>query len=407
MGIKPGHKMNGDSRPVVISYAAGKVGRLMPKQDELFEQFEHDILAKLVIDAVQNAGLDKMDIDSAIFTSPTPATRQLGFATFMVSQLGLRCHGQIAEVNNMGITGGLAFDQACADVSTGRAKVALALGMEYSTGVDTATMMDRGIRVVGDVNYQSPFGLTPIAWYALDANRYMFETGITRRDLASIAVKNRQHAILNPVAQFHEPLSVDDVIKQRPIVEPLGLYDVPPRSDGAICLVITTEAVARNLNKPCIRVLGRGFSHDGHHQIGCVPHDLTDFPAAREATELALSNAGILLENIDVAELYAPCTITEALVIESTGLVEKGRGVIAASTGETALGGRIPICTSGGCLSRGHPPGLTALYGMAELFDQLLNKAGRRQVKNAGFGLHLCELGNYNAALAHVMDGYQ
>ena len=76
----------------------------------------------------------------------------------------------------MGISRGLAFDQACADVSTGRATAALALGIEYSSSVDSATMMERGIRVVGDVNYQSPFGLTPLAWYALDADRYLFET---------------------------------------------------------------------------------------------------------------------------------------------------------------------------------------------------------------------------------------
>ena len=390
--------MNNNTIPVLISYAASKVGRLEPTQ------FEQEILAKLVIDAVRAAGLDKADVDSAVYTSPTPATRQLGFSTFMASQLGLRCHGQIAEVSNMGITGGLAFDQACADVGSGRADVALALGIEYSSGVDAATMMERGIRVVGDVNFQSPFGLTPIAWYALDADRYLFETGTTRRDLAAIAVKNRQHAMLNSLAQFRTPMTVDDVIQQDPIVEPLGRYDVPPRSDGAICLVITSEGIARRLNKPFIRVLGRGFSHDGRHQIGYSPHDITDFPAARQATSRALEDARVNLEHIDVAELYAPCTITEALVTEAIGLVDKGRGTIAARTGETAIGGRIPVCTSGGCLSRGHPPGLTALYGIAELFDQLLGRADGRQVNNARLGLHLCELGNYNAALAHVMD---
>ena len=390
--------MNNDCKPVVISYAANRVGRLEQTR------FEHEILAELVINAVRAAGLNKTDIESAIFTAPTPATRQLGFSTFMVSQLGLRCHGQIAEVRNMGITGGLAFDQACADIRHGCANVTLALGIEYSSGVDAATMMETGIRAVGDVNFQSPFGLTPIAWYALDADRYLFETRATRRDLAEIAVKNRRHAMLNPLAQFQTPLTVEDVIQQPPIVEPLGRYDVPPRSDGAICLVLTSETRARELGKPFIRVLGRGFSHDGYHQIGCVPHHMTDFFAAREATSQALEDSGISLEHVDVAELYAPCTITEALVTEAIGLVDKGRGAVAAGTGETEIGGRIPVCTSGGCTSRGHPPGLTALYGIAELFDQLLGRAGGRQVANARLGLHLCELGNYNAALAHVMD---
>ena len=390
--------MNNDRKPVVISYAASKVGRLEQAQ------FEHEILADLVIDAVRSAGLEKADIGSAVFTAPTPATRQRAFATFMASRLGLRCHGQVAEVTNLGITGGLAFDQACADIRSGRAKAALALGIEYNSGVDAATMMESGIRAAGDVNFQAPFGVTPIAWYALDADRYLFETGTTRSDLAAIAVKNRRHATLNPLAQFNSPLTVEDVLQQPPIVEPLGRFDVPPRSDGAICLVITSEQVARELGKPFLRVLGRGFAHDGHHQVGCKPHDMTDFPAAREATRQALDDAGTKLEHIDVAELYAPCTITEALVTESIGLADKGRGALAAADGETAIGGRIPVCTSGGCLSRGHPPGLTALYGIAELFDQLTHGAGERQVAGAGLGLHICELGNYNAALAHVMD---
>ncbi len=390
--------MNNDRNPVVISYAATRVGRLEQKR------FEHEILADMVIDAVRTAGLDKTDIGSAVFTAPTPATRQRAFATFMASRLGLHCQGQIAEVSNLGITGGLAFEQACADVAGGRARVALALGIEYSSAVDAATMMEQGIRAAGDVNFQTPFGLTPIAWYALDADRYLYETGTTRRDLAAIAVKNRQHAMLNPLAQFQTPLTVADVLEQPPIVEPLGRYDVPARSDGAICMVITSEAVARGLDKPFLRVLGRGFSHDGRHQMGSSPHDITDFPAARQATATALEDAAVNLEQVDVAELYAPCTITEALVVEAIGLAGKGRGAIAAVDGETAIGGRIPVCTSGGCLSRGHPPGLTALYGIAELFDQLLHRAGERQVAGAGLGLHLCELGNYNAALAHVMD---
>ena len=393
-----GTRVNNDRKPVVISYAASKVGRLEQAR------FEHEILADLVIGAVRSAGLDKADIGSAVFTGPTPATRQRAFATFMASRLGLRCHGQIVEVTNLGITGGLAFDQACADIRSGRVKAALALGIEHNSGVDAATMMESGIRAAGDVNFQAPFGVTPIAWYALDADRYMFETGTTRRDLAAIAVKNRRHATLNPLAQFNSPLTVEDVLQQPPIVEPLGRFDVPPRSDGAICLVITSGQVARELGKPFLRVLGRGFAHDGHHQVGCKPHDMTDFPAAREATRQALDDAGTRLEHIDVAELYAPCTITEALVTESIGLADKGRGATAAADGETAIGGRIPVCTSGGCLSRGHPPGLTALYGIAELFDQLTHGASERQVAGAGLGLHMCELGNYNAALAHVMD---
>ena len=111
------------NQPVIIAYAATPVGRLMPKPGDPIDQFEQDILSDLVIDSVNIAGIDKKDVGSLILTSPTPATQQLGFATFLASRLGLQCQGQISEVNNMGITGGLAFDQACNDVTVGKAKL--------------------------------------------------------------------------------------------------------------------------------------------------------------------------------------------------------------------------------------------------------------------------------------------
>lgn len=394
-----------NNTPVIISYAAKPVGRFMPVDDAATQEFEQDILIDLVIQAAGNCDIDKQDIDSLILTSPTPATQQLGLATFLASRLGLNCQGQISDVNNMGITGGLAFDQACQDVVTGKARFTIALGIEYSTAVDIKTVMDRSIRIVGDVDFQSPFGLTPLAWYALDANRYMYEHKVSREDLAYIAVKNRQHAELNPLAQYRKPISIEEIINQRPIVEPLGLFEVSPLSDGAICLIITTEDIAKTLNKPYIRVKGRGFAHDGYHQIGDQPHDMLAFPAARQASSNAMTEAKLTLADINVAELYAPCTITEILVTESIGIAETGKGTAIAKNGDTSLGGRLPVSTSGGCLSRGHPPGLTALYGLAELFDQLLHRADARQVNDAELGLHMCELGNYNAALAHILEG--
>jgi acetyl-CoA acetyltransferase len=396
-----------NKQAVIISYAATPIGRLMPKPGNPIEQFEHDILSELVIKTVSDTGIDRKDIGSLILTSPTPATKQLGFATFLASRLGLQCHRQVSDVNNMGISGGLAFDQACNDVTSGKAKVALALGIEYSTSASADIMMDRGIRVVGDVDFQSPFGLTPIAWYAFDADRYMHETGASREDLALIAVKNREHAALNPLAQYRSLISIEEVISQRPIVEPLGLYEVSPRSDGAICLLVTTEETARSLNKPYVRVRGRGFHHDSFHQIGDHPHDMIAFPAATQASNIALNEANLKLSDINVAELYAPCTITEVLVTEAIGIAEKGTGCAVAKDGETSLGGRIPVSTSGGCLSRGHPPGITALYGLAELYEQLLGRANSRQVRDAQLGLHICEGGNYNLALAHVMEAMQ
>jgi acetyl-CoA C-acetyltransferase len=383
------------------------VGRLSPKDQSPVAGLEHDHLVAVANAAIKDAGVSNSDIGSAIFTQNPPTTRQLGFATFMTAQLGLRCTGLVTEVSQLGITGGVAFDQAMAQVQLGQSDFALALGVVNQSNGDPRAAMDNGIRAVGDVNFQSPFGIAPIAWYALDAARYMHETGATRTDMAQVAVKSRYHASLNPLAQFRQPLSLDEVLAQRPIVEPLGLLEVPARADGAICLVVCTADQARELQRPYVTIKGRGFYHEGYHQIGEHPHDITAFPSARKSAITALEQAGVELADINLFELYAPCTITELLVTESIGLYAKGESVKALLDGETEIGGCRPINTSGGCLSRGHPPQITALYGLYELREQLLGRAGERQVKGAHLGFHTCELGNYNAALSHILEGPQ
>lgn len=389
----------------IIGAAALPVGRLSPPPGELAEGFEQDLLARLARQALSRAGVAPEDVGSLVMTLPPPSTRQLGLATMLAAHLGLRCTGRIAEVVEMGLTGGLAFDQAAADVALGHCEVALAMGINLDGHVSAAEAANNGMRTVGDVDFQSPFGITPISWYAFDAARYFHDTGATRRDLAEVAVKSRRHAQLNPLAQMRgKALSVEDVLAQRPIVEPLGLLDVPPRGEGAVVLVLARAEAARTLNRPHCVVRGRGFAHDGFHQIGDHAHDMSDFSAARAACARALEQAGRTLAQLQLAELYAPCTISEVLVTEALGICARGQGGAQARAGVTALGGRLPVNTSGGCLSRGHPPSLTGLYGLLELHEQLTGQAGARQVHEATHALHCCEGGNYNAALAHVLE---
>jgi acetyl-CoA acetyltransferase len=391
-------------RVAIVGAAATPVGRLAPRYGDMAPGLEHDILADVVSDAIVEAGVVPDAIDAAIFTQNPPTTRQLGFGTFMMAQLGLQCRGLVTEVGQLGLTGGVAFDLAAAQVQLGQADYALALGVVRQSLGELSTALDFGIRAVGDVNFQAPFAVPPIGWYALDCARYMHEHKVSRAQIAEVAVKSRRHARHNELAQFRELLTIEAVLEQRPIVEPLGLLEVPARADGAICLVLCSEETARASGKPYVTVAGRGFFHEGYHQIGDTHHDITAFPSARLAVDEALAQAGVGLKQIDLAELYAPCTITEILVTEAIGLFPRGDGWKAVAEGETGIGGNIPVNTSGGCLSRGHPPQVTGLYGLLELREQLLGRARERQVEGARLALHTCELGNYNATLAHVLE---
>jgi acetyl-CoA acetyltransferase len=391
-------------RVALIGTSAIPIGRHQTADEEALQVLEHEIMTRLVSEAVRDAGVNKEDIQSLVFTLPRPYTRQKYFHTFLMGQLRLACRGSVMEVMGNGMTAALAFDKACDEILLGRADVALALGINMESAVSAAEHMMSSMRTTGDVDFHTSAGFTPIAWYAMDATRYMHEHGATREQLGSVAVKNRHHASLNPLAQYRKPITLEEVISQRPIVEPLGLYDVPPRGDGAACLVLASEEVARTLGRPYALVRGRGFFHDGSHQISDVPNDMIAFESARRAAATAYEQAGISAMDIDVAELYAPCTIVEVLVSEAVGLVSRGQGARAAFEGETRLGGRIPISTSGGLTSRGHPAYVTSLYNYVELAEQLRGRAGERQVANACLGLATGELGNYNAALVHVLE---
>lgn len=391
-------------RAAIIATAAIPVGRHQTGVAEQYQMVEHEIMARLVVEAVTGIGVDRSDVGAVIMAQPRPYTRQQYFSTFMTAYLGLQCRGTVMETLGNGLTAALAFDKAIDEVLLGRTRVALALGINMETAVSARDHMMESMRKTGDVDFHVPSGFTPISWYAIDMMRYMHEHGATRAQIASVAVKNRAHAANNPLAQFRKPITLEDVLAQRPIVEPLGLFEVPPRGDGAACVVIADEDYARSLGVPYAVVRSRSFYHEGVHQIGDRPRDMIGFRAARQASTAAYDEAGVTAADIDVAELYAPCTIVEVLASEATDLVPRGQGAAAAAAGETSLGGRIPIATSGGLTSRGHPSYATPLYNVIELFEQLTGRAGRRQVDDARLALMMNELGNYNAAMVHILE---
>lgn len=390
---------------VIIGAAALPVGKWQTREADPVQVLEHEVLAKLVLQATAQAGIEKSDIEGMSFAMNRPYTSQKYFATFMAHYLQLACHGNVSEVLGNGMTGGFAFENAANDILLGRSRISLALGINFESAAKSQDHMMSSMRAVGDVDFQSPFGISPIAWYAMDAARYMHEYGATREELASVAVKNRRHASLNPIAQFRKEITLEDVLAQPMIVEPLGLYEVPPRSDGAACLVLAEEEVARALGVPYVRVRSRAFYHEGAHQITETPNDMIALNAAQVAGKRAFASAGLTPSDVDFAELYAPCTIVEVLAAEALELTPRGQGARWAADGRTSLGGELPICPSGGLTSRGHPAYMTPLYSFVEAFEQLTGAAGDRQVPNAELGLTSAELGNYNAALVHLLEG--
>jgi acetyl-CoA C-acetyltransferase len=391
----------------ILGGAALPIGKIQSTADADLHNLEHELLLEMVLQATEQAGVEKKDIGSIVMPLMREYTKQRYFAIFMANALGIECSGSMIEARGYGLAGGLALDLGLNEILLGRAKVALVMGANFESAIPAPVHASRSMRSTGDVDFHMPGGFIPISWYAMDAVRYMHEHGATRAEIAHVAVKNRYHASLNPLSQFRKPITVEDVLAARPIVDPLGLLEVPGRSDGVVCLVVASEDVAKATGRPYARVRGRGFQHDGSLQIDDRGGDMTAFVSAQKASATAYGQAGIQARDLDFAEVYAPCTIVEVLVSEALGFFPRGQGARGAVEGETTLGGRIPISTSGSLMSRGHPPNVTGLYNALEVFDQLTGRAGERQVKDAALGLCTSELGNYNAAMVHVMEGVQ
>lgn len=389
----------------ILGYGAVPVGIYQRVKDGSDPPLEHELAVKVVLDAMRMAGLRKEDVNGVVVAHPGDHTKQGYFHTFLTAYLGLTSRSTVVQVLGNGMTAGLAFDEGLRLVQSGETDCALVIAAHYESGTPTADHLNFSIRLTGDVDFQSIFGAVPISWYAMVARRYMHEHGVTRAQIAEVAVKNRRQAVLNPLAQFREPITLEQVLAQRMIVEPLGLLEVPGRADGAVALVIVSEKIAKASGKPHVLVRSRGYYHEGEHQISDRPVDMLDYQSIRVASRAALERAGLTLDEISVFQVYAPCTIVEIVATESMGLFPRGQGWAAAADGRSAFDGARPVNTSGGHLSRGHPPEATPLYDVLEACVQVLGRAGDRQVRDARTAMTISELGNYNAAIAHILEG--
>jgi acetyl-CoA C-acetyltransferase len=217
------------------------------------------------------------------------------------------------------------------------------------------------------------------------ARRHMHEFGTTREQLAAVAVKNHANGAKNPLAHMRKVITLEQALGGKPIAEPLTVYDCSLISDGAAAVVIVPLEHAARYGARYAKVLAVTQTSD--HVALDRKADITYFPAVKAAGEKAYQLAGIGPKQIDVAELHDCFTIAEIIASEDLGFTAKGQGGPFAASGATAIGGQIPINTSGGLKSKGHPVGATGVGQICDIVMQLRGDAGERQVAKHKIGL--------------------
>jgi acetyl-CoA acetyltransferase len=369
-----------------------------------------------VNEALSDAGVGLESIEAAYFSNCTQGHMERQH--MIRGEIVMRSMGvggiPVVNVENACASASTAMNLAVNFLRAGDGDIALALGAEKMFSVDRALMFaafdsawdvendaeirERLIRLGDGVDV--PEGTTSpkpysafMDVYAAFSRLHMKRFGTTQRQLAAVAAKNHTHSVHNPLSQFQDAYTVDQILAAPPITYPLTLPMCSPISDGAAAAVLATEAGMRRYGldpKRAIKVLASVIQTGSDRDPAEVERHCTALAAKR-----AYEKAGVGPRDVSVAEVHDATAMGEIIQVENLGFCDFGDGGPISERGETTIGGRIPVNPSGGLESRGHPVGATGLAQVYELVAQLRGEAGPRQVEGArialaenGGGLH-------------------
>lgn len=310
----------------------------------------------------------------------------------------------IVNVEGACATASMAFHGAWKDILSGQTDLSLAVGVEKTfMPEDPETMMAlfaAGIDQFDPEEWRShyaaageeagkPFETGPdrtlfMDTYAMQACWHMKTHGTTQRDIAVGAAKNHNNGALNPNAQYRFELSVEDVLNDREVSHPLTRSMCAPIGDGAAAALLCSEdylaAQPAAVRERAVEVRASALSGGKYRRL--------DEPGlTRIAAQKAYAQAGLGPDDVDCAEVHDATSFCEIYQVEMLGFCAEGEGGRLVGEGGTMRDGRIPVNTSGGLVSKGHPVGATGLSMIHELATQLRGEAGARQIADARVGL--------------------
>ena len=348
------------------------------------------LLAEAGSDCLDEAGVPPDAVEHLLVSNMASGEfeGQTGIMNALAHDLGL-LPAYAQRVDQTSASGGAGVYAAWQSIASGASAMTLLVGGEKMTHRSTGEATD----VIASVTHPTEYkhGLTLPSFAGLTARLYLDTYDAPRESLARVAAKNHANGMDNPHAQFKKEVSVEEAMESPMVADPLRLYDFCPITDGSSALLFCSEEVAREYADEYVRVAGVGGATDTH-----VVHeraDPTTMGAVVESGEQAYERSGYGPGDVDVAELHDMFTILEFLQLEDLGFAEKGHAWEITEAGKTERDGELPINTSGGLKSKGHPLGASGVAQVYELVAQLLGNAGARQV-DAEVGV-ACNVGGF------------
>ncbi|MNZ08139.1 3-ketoacyl-CoA thiolase [compost metagenome] len=363
-----------------------------------------DLAREALNGALQDAGCRTEDLGIAFYAGMTngPLQGQIAIpGQVVLSKVGIEGI-PIYNIENACASGSAAFNLAVQSLKAGTTDVALAIGAEkmniadklkalsiFEAGWDisraeqnyqTLVQMGEGVEVPEGSESDKPYSKF-MAIYAAMCRHHMSTYGTTQRQIAAVSAKNHTHSVHNPYSQFRRPFSIEEILAAPPITYPITLPMCAPLSDGAAAAILCTEEGLKRIGADksrCIKVAASVIRSFSNRRL-----DQPELHVGRLAAKMAYEQAGLGPRDMHVAEVHDASAMGEIIQVENLGFVAPGEGGPAAERGEFTLGGRVPVNTSGGLESKGHPLGATGIGQLYELVTQLRGEAGKRQVEGA------------------------
>lgn len=337
------------------------------------------LASEACLKAVEDAGLKVSDIDGFVsfnFNDSVPAiavATEMGVpqAMYAVDFLsGGNAANLITLTATAAIEAGLAKNVLCYRAMNGRS------GFRLGGGRDMAAH--------GITQWTAPFGwITYPQAMAMWCRRHMIEYGTTAEQLGEIAVQFRKNAELNERAMQRAPITMDDYMNSRMIVEPFRMLDICLETDGACAVLITSKDRAKDMKQKPVYITGGAYGggpNQGEDWFDAVRWPDHSHNYAKYIADDLWKSAGLGPKDIDVAQIYDCFTYSILMQLEGLGFCKEGEGGPFIQGGRIARDGELPLNTAGGLLSEGYIHGLNHVI---EAVQQLRGQAGARQIKDA------------------------
>ena len=381
------------------------IGIGLTKFGELWDKSFRQLTAEAGSKAILDSGVSGKDID-AMYVGSMSSGRFVGqehVGALVADASGFsHLHIPSTRVEGACASGSLALREGYLSIASGMNDVVVIGGIEKMNDVGGSAATET-LATAADQEWEAFFGATFPGLYAMIAKRHMHEYGTTKEDLARVAVKNHHNGTMNPFAQYQKEISIDTALNATPVAEPLGLMDCSPVTDGAAAVVLCATDRLKDFSGKPVKIIGSGQASDTLSLHG--RRDITTLDATVHAGKMAYKQAHLKPSDINLAEVHDCFTIAEICAIEDLGFVKKGEGGKAVENKITTIDGSLPVNTSGGLKSKGHPVGATGVAQIVEITKQLRGEADKRQVKDARIGLAHNVGGSGATCVVHILEG--